>query len=70
MWRLAVERAEKRELVDQLQTALASAGSIVVARNSGLTVAEMTSLRVQVKQAGGQVKVAKNRLAADRLATI
>jgi large subunit ribosomal protein L10 len=63
MWRLAVERAEKRELVASLQSAFASAGSIVVAQNSGLTVADLENLRVQVKQAGGKVKVAKNRLA-------
>jgi large subunit ribosomal protein L10 len=63
MWRLAVERAEKRELITSLQASLATAGSIVVARNAGLTVAEMESLRRQMKSAGGQVKVAKNRLA-------
>jgi large subunit ribosomal protein L10 len=58
-----VERAEKRELVTSLQSSLATAGSIVVARNAGLTVAEMETLRRQMKSAGGQVKVAKNRLA-------
>src|SRR5438445_9185598 len=63
MWRLAVERAEKRELITSLQASLATAGSIVVARNAGLTVAEMENLRRQMKSAGGQVKVAKNRLA-------
>ena len=63
MWRLAVERAEKRELVASLQSALAGAGSIVVAQNAGLTVANLETLRLQMKQAGGSVKVAKNRLA-------
>ena len=58
-----LERAEKRELVSSLQASLAAAGSIVVARNAGLTVAEMEQLRKQMKSAGGQVKVAKNRLA-------
>jgi large subunit ribosomal protein L10 len=58
-----LERAEKRELVTSLQASLAAAGSIVVARNAGLTVAEMEQLRKQMKSAGGQVKVAKNRLA-------
>jgi large subunit ribosomal protein L10 len=58
-----LERAEKRELVTSLQSSLATAGSIVVAQNAGLTVADMESLRRQVKSAGGQVKVAKNRLA-------
>ena len=63
MWRLRVERAEKREVVASLQSSFAEAGSIVVARNAGLTVADLETLRVQMKQAGGAVKVAKNRLA-------
>jgi large subunit ribosomal protein L10 len=58
-----LERAEKRELVASLQAALGSAGSIVIAQNTGLSVADLTALRVQIKQAGGQLKVAKNRLA-------
>lgn len=58
-----MERAEKVELVASLQSALAGAGSIVVAQNTGLTVADMENLRRQMKAAGGQVKVAKNRLA-------
>ena len=58
-----MERAEKRELVASLQSAFSSAGSIVVARNAGLTVADLETLRKQMKQAGGSVKVAKNRLA-------
>jgi large subunit ribosomal protein L10 len=63
MWSERVERAEKRQLVDQLQASFADAGSIVVARNTGLTVADLETLRTQMRQAGGSVKVAKNRLA-------
>jgi large subunit ribosomal protein L10 len=63
MWRLAVERAEKRELVASLQSALSGAGSIVLAQNTGLTVAHLETLRRDIKAAGGQVKIAKNRLA-------
>ena len=58
-----MERAEKRELVASLQSALSGAGSIVVAQNAGLTVADLETLRKQMKQAGGTVKIAKNRLA-------
>lgn len=36
---------------------------VVVAHYSGLTVAQMQTLRRQMKQAGATVKVAKNRLA-------
>jgi large subunit ribosomal protein L10 len=57
-----VERAEKLELVTSLTSVLSTAGSIVVAQNGGLTVADFESLRKQMKAAGGQVKVAKNRL--------
>lgn len=58
-----MDRAEKAELVDHLTGAFKESGAIVVAHYAGLTVADMEDLRVQMKQAGGQVKVAKNRLA-------
>lgn len=58
-----MERAEKAELVTELQSSFKDAGSIVVARNTGLTVADLEALRRQMKAAGGTVKVAKNRLA-------
>ena len=38
-------------------------GVVVVAHYAGMTVAQMTDLRRRVKEAGGTVKVAKNRLA-------
>lgn len=57
-----MDRAEKRELVDQLRGSLANAGVIVVAHYTGLPVSAMTRLRRQMKDAGGVVKVAKNRL--------
>ncbi|MCS6761255.1 MAG: 50S ribosomal protein L10 [Candidatus Devosia symbiotica] len=58
-----MERAEKRELITSLQSALAGAGSIVLAQNAGLTVAHLETLRREIKGAGGFVKIAKNRLA-------
>ena len=58
-----MERAEKHEFVASLNEVLSSTGVVVVAHYSGLSVAQMTSLRAQVRQAGGTVKVAKNRLA-------
>ena len=36
---------------------------VVVAHYAGMTVAQMTEFRKRVKEAGGSVKVAKNRLA-------
>jgi large subunit ribosomal protein L10 len=58
-----VDRAEKREFVTSLNSVFQSTGSVVVAHYSGLTVAQMNDLRSKMRQAGGTVKVAKNRLA-------
>lgn len=58
-----MDRAAKRELVANLHDVFGDTGVVVVAHYTGLTVAEMTDYRQRVKQAGGQVKVAKNRLA-------
>jgi large subunit ribosomal protein L10 len=58
-----VDRAEKRDLVAQLNQVLAGTSAIVVAHYAGLSVAEMTTLRGRMKAAGGSMKVAKNRLA-------
>jgi large subunit ribosomal protein L10 len=58
-----MDRAEKRELVSTLNEAWKDTGVIVVAHYAGMTVAQMTEYRKRVKEAGGSVKVAKNRLA-------
>ncbi|MFC5386589.1 50S ribosomal protein L10 [Aquamicrobium segne] len=58
-----MDRAEKRELVAELNVAFKGAGSVVVAHYAGITVAQMNDLRVKMRAAGGTVKVAKNRLA-------
>jgi len=57
-----VDRTEKREFVTGLNQALAATSMIVVTRNSGLTVAEVTDLRRKMGAAGATYKVAKNRL--------
>ncbi len=58
-----MDRAQKAEFITSLRDSIGSAGAVVVAHYAGLSVSEMEDLRVQMKQAGGQVKVAKNRLA-------
>lgn len=58
-----MERAEKREVVTALHDVFAKTGVVVVAHYAGLTVAQMTKLRSEMRSAGGKVKVAKNRLA-------
>lgn len=57
-----MERAEKSEVVTQLNQVFKDAGTVVVAHYAGLTVADMTSFRGKMREAGGSVKVAKNRL--------
>jgi large subunit ribosomal protein L10 len=60
---LAVDRAAKAESITELSGVFKAAQVVVVAHYAGLTVAQMQTLRQQMKQAGAQVKVAKNRLA-------
>jgi large subunit ribosomal protein L10 len=57
-----VDRTEKREFVTELHQALAATSMIVVTRNAGLTVAEVTDLRRKMRASGATYKVAKNRL--------
>ena len=57
-----MDRAEKREFVAQLNDVFSTSASVVVAHYAGLTVANMTELRSNMREAGGTVKVAKNRL--------
>ncbi len=58
-----MNRAEKRESVDELSQVFKTSGVIVVAHYSGLTVSQMTDLRRRASGAGAALKVAKNRLA-------
>jgi large subunit ribosomal protein L10 len=58
-----VDRAEKKEAVATLHNVFAKTGVVVVARYSGLTVAQLQNLRKQARAAGASVQVAKNRLA-------
>ena len=57
-----LDRSQKAKLIDQLNNTLQSAELVVVTRQGGLTVAEVTDLRRQIRAAGAGFKVAKNRL--------
>src|SRR5690606_34266958 len=50
-------------VVEELGQIFAASGVIVVAHYAGLTVAEMSDFRNRMRNAGGAVRVAKNRLA-------
>jgi large subunit ribosomal protein L10 len=58
-----VDRAQKEKVVEELGQIFESSGVVVVAHYAGLTVAEMQDLRGRMREAGGSVRVAKNRLA-------
>lgn len=58
-----MQRTEKEKLVSSLNRTFQDAAAVVITRQSGLTVAEMTELRRKMRQAGGGFKVTKNRLA-------
>ena len=58
-----MDRAQKENLVEELGGIFDSSGVVVVAHYTGLTVAEMQDLRARAREAGGSVRVAKNRLA-------
>lgn len=57
-----MDRAEKQELVASLHDTLSNAESVVVVHYDGLSVAEMTSLRANLREKGASFKVTKNRL--------
>jgi len=57
-----VNRSEKAEAIAELNQIFKDANLMVVTRQSGLTVQEVTDLRRKVRAAGASYKVAKNRL--------
>jgi len=62
-----LDRTQKREFVASLAVVFGSTAMVVVARPTGLTVAEATDLRRRMRSAGATYRVAKNRLAARAL---
>ncbi len=58
-----MDRAQKEQLVEDLGQIFESSGVVVVAHYEGMTVAEMQDLRANMREAGGSVRVTKNKLA-------
>ncbi|MFN3954076.1 MAG: 50S ribosomal protein L10 [Pararhodobacter sp.] len=58
-----MDRAQKEKVVEELGQIFESSGVVVVAHYAGLTVAEMQGLRAKMREVGGSVRVAKNKLA-------
>ena len=58
-----MDRSQKADLGAELKNVFSETSVVVVTRNLGLTVAQSTDLRLKMRDAGAQFKVAKNRLA-------
>ncbi len=57
-----MNRSEKAELIASLNKGFQAVNLLVVTRQSGLTVSEVSDLRRKVRAAGASYKVSKNRL--------
>lgn len=57
-----MNRAEKKALIENVNARMNSAEIALVVHNNGLTVAQMTQLRRNMRAVGAEFKVAKNRL--------
>ncbi len=58
-----MDRSQKADLVAELKSVFTETSVVVITRNLGLTVAQSTDLRLKMRDAGAQFKVAKNKLA-------
>ena len=58
-----MDRNDKANLVAELKQVFTETSVVVVTRNLGMSVAQSTDLRLRMRDAGAQFKVAKNRLA-------
>ena len=58
-----MDRAQKADLVADLNRTFSEVNVVVVTRNLGMTVAQSTALRNRMRDAGASYKVSKNKLA-------
>ena len=57
-----MNRKQKEKVVEELSQIFSDSGVVIVAHYSGLTVSEISNLRVQIKAANSNFKVTKNTL--------
>jgi len=57
-----MDRAQKAEAIETLKGVFGDSGAVVVTHYMGLTVAEMTDLRLRLRKEGAALKVVKNTL--------
>ncbi len=58
-----MNRSQKAELIETLQSTFNEASTVVVAHQVGMTVVESSDLRGKMREAGAGFKVTKNRIA-------
>ena len=58
-----MDRGQKAAAVAELKQTFSEVGVVVVTRNLGMTVAQSTTLRNRMREAGAAYKVSKNKLA-------
>ena len=63
-----MNRAQKKAWIEGVNQDAAKAGIVIVAHYKGLTVAEISQLRVDTRKAGAKLKVTKNLLAKRAIA--
>ena len=62
-----MDRAQKAETIEALKGVFTDSGAVVVTHYMGLTVAEMTDLRLRLRKEGAALQVVKNTLAIKAL---
>ncbi len=59
---MALNRSQKEQIVETMAARLKDAGALIVADYRGLSVAELTDLRVRLRKSGSELHVIKNTL--------
>lgn len=54
---------DKRRIVAQISEKMSKAGGVILAEYQGLTVSDLTQLRVKLRQIQGELRILQNRLA-------
>jgi large subunit ribosomal protein L10 len=59
---LPLTRSQKEKLVNELHESFEKSNAVIVVHYQGVNVADTTALRVKIREAGGDYRVAKNTL--------
>ena len=59
---MAISRAKKVEIAEDVSARLNDSEVMIITKNNGMTVAQVSELRNKAREAGASYKVAKNRI--------